>query len=122
RSSDNLLPDLVPDLRGPAHLPIRVESAGRTDSIKGGLRNTFDFVPDAPFTKLVVQLAGGKKGLLQNSRNICSKVYRATVKYTAHNGKTLTQRPPLKNSKCGKAKKRKAAKRAKRRAAQRAAR
>jgi hypothetical protein len=117
RSSDNLLPDLVPDLRGPAHLPIRVESAGRTDSIKGGLRNTFDFVPDAPFTKLVVQLQGGKKGLLQNSRNICSQVYRATVKYTAHNGKTLTQRPPLKNSKCGKAKKRKAAKRAKRRAA-----
>jgi hypothetical protein len=116
RSSDNLLPDLVPDLRGPAHLPIRVESAGRTDSINGGLRNTFDFVPDAPFTKLVVQLEGGRKGLLQNSRNICSQVYRATVKYTAHNGKTLTQRPPLKNSKCGKAKKRKAAKGAKRRA------
>jgi hypothetical protein len=120
RSSDNLLPDLVPDLRGPAHLPIKVESAGRTDSIKGGLRNTFDFVPDAPFTKLVVQLQGGKKGLLQNSRNICSQLYRATVEYTAHNGKTLTQRPPLRNSKCGKAKKRKAA--AKRRALRRAVR
>jgi hypothetical protein len=105
RSSDNLLPDLVPDLRGPANLPIKVESAGRTDSIKGGLRNTFDFVPDAPFTKLVVQLQGGKKGLLQNSRSICLQIYRATIEYTAHNGKTLTQRPPLKNSKCGKARK-----------------
>jgi hypothetical protein len=116
RSSDNLLPDLVPDFRGPTYQPLRIEASGRTDSIKGGIRNTFDFVPDAPFTKVVVQLQGGKKGLLQNSRNICSQVYRATVEYTAHNGKTLTQRPPLKNSKCGKAKKRKGAKRAKRRA------
>jgi hypothetical protein len=106
RSSDNLLPDLVPDLRGPAHLPLKVESAGRTDSIRGGIRNTFDFVPDAPFTKLVVQLQGANKGLLQNSRNICSQAYRATVEYTAHNGKTFTARPPLKNPKCGKANKR----------------
>ena len=73
RSSDNLLPDLVPDLRGPAYQPIRVESAGRTDSIHGGIRNTFDFIPDAPFTKLVTRLQGGKKGLLVNSRNICAQ-------------------------------------------------
>jgi hypothetical protein len=122
RSSDNLLPDLVTDFRGPAYQPVRIEAAGRTDSIKGGIRNTFDFVPDAPFTKLIVQLQGGKKGLLQNSRNICSQVYRATIEFEAHNGKTLTQRPPLKNPKCGKAKKRKGSKGAKRRAAQRAAR
>ncbi len=64
RSSDNLLPDLVPDLRGPAYQPIRIESAGRTDSIKGGIRNTFSFIPDAPFTKLVTRLQAGKKGLL----------------------------------------------------------
>jgi hypothetical protein len=103
RSSDNLLPDLVPDLRGPADLPIRFESAGRTDSVRGGLRNTFDFVPDAPFTKLVVQLMGGNKGLLVNSRDICAKAYRATVKYGAHNGFTYTDNPPLK-AKCAKAK------------------
>ncbi len=95
RSSDNLLPDLVPDLRGPAYQPIRVESAGRTDSIHGGIRNTFDFIPDAPFTKLVTRLQGGKKGLLVNSRNICARTYRATVKYTAHNGRTYTAHPKL---------------------------
>ncbi len=95
RSSDNLLPDLVPDLRGPAYQPIKVESAGRTDSIHGGIRNTFDFIPDAPFTKLVTRLQGGKKGLLVNSRNICAKTYRATVKYTAHNGRTYTAHPKL---------------------------
>ncbi len=95
RSSDNLLPDLVPDLRGPAYQPIKVESAGRTDSVNGGIRNTFDFIPDAPFTKLVTKLQGGKKGLLVNSRNICAKTYRATVKYTAHNGRTYTAHPKL---------------------------
>ena len=64
RCSDNLLPDVVPDLRGPAYQPIRLETAGRTDSIRGGIRTTIDFVPDAPFTKATVALQGGNKGLL----------------------------------------------------------
>jgi hypothetical protein len=104
RSSDNPLPDLVTDLRGPANQPIKLEAAGRTDSIKGGIRNTFDFVPDAPFTKLTLQMQGGKKGLLVNSRNICKKATRATIHYSAHNGATFTDQPVLK-PKCGKAKK-----------------
>jgi hypothetical protein len=98
RSSRNLLPDLVPDLRGPANLPIRIESAGRIDEIGGGIRNTFDFIPDAPFTKLVMRLKGGNKGLLQNSRNICRRAFRATVKMDAHNGKVHDTRPMLKAS------------------------
>ncbi|HWM54869.1 MAG TPA: hypothetical protein VNO20_05730 [Solirubrobacterales bacterium] len=101
RSSDNTLPDLVPDLRGPAYQPLRVEAAGRTDSIRGGIRNTFDFVPDAPFTKLVLQLPGGRKGLLINSRDICKGTNRATVKAAAHNGDRITLRPKL-QVKCGK--------------------
>jgi hypothetical protein len=100
RSSDNQLPDLVPDLRGPVQMPIQVEAAGRTDSVNGGLRNSFDYVPDAPFTKLVMQLRGGKKGLLQNSRNICASTSRATVKYSAHNGKVREGHPELEAS-CG---------------------
>ena len=106
RSSDNKLPDLVPDLRGPAQMPIKVEAAGRTDSINGGIRNSFDYIPDAPFTKLVMQLRGGKKGLLQNSTDICSEDFRATVNYTAHNGKSREGHPALIDSKCGKAKRR----------------
>jgi hypothetical protein len=100
RSSDNLLPDLVPDLRGPAYQPIKLESAGRTDSVNGGIRNTFDFIPDASFTKLVLEMEGGKKGLLVNSRNICKQVNRATVKYSAHNGLTTEARPALKVASC----------------------
>jgi hypothetical protein len=95
RSSDNPLPDLVPDLRGPAYQPIKLESAGRTDSIRGGIRNSFDFVPDAAFTKLVLQMQGGKKGLLVNSRNICKRKNRVTVKMGAHNGATFEARPVL---------------------------
>jgi hypothetical protein len=116
RSSDNELPDLVVDLRGPAYQPIRFEAAGRTDSIHGGIRNTFDFVPDAPFTRLVAQLRGAKKGLLVNSRDICKKTYRATVKYTAHNGLSYVDHPPLRAQCKGQAKKHKAKGMARRRA------
>jgi hypothetical protein len=104
RSSDNPLPDLVPDLKGPAFQPIRFESAGKTDSIHGGIRNTFSFVPDVPFTKLTLQLQGGKKGLLVNSRNICNSTNRADADYTAHNGLGYAIEPVLK-AKCKKANK-----------------
>jgi hypothetical protein len=101
RSSANKLPDLVPDLRGPAGQPIKLEAAGRTDTVKGALRNTFEFVPDVPFTKLVLQLDGGDKGLLQNTRNLCAiDKNRAEVKFGAHNGLASTARPLLK-AKCG---------------------
>jgi hypothetical protein len=96
RASDNQLPDLVLDLRGPPSRPIRIVAGGKTDSIKGGIRNTFSFVPDVPFTKLTVKLAGGKKSLLENSRNLCKKTFRADVSYRGHNGLKFSARPPLK--------------------------
>jgi hypothetical protein len=104
RSSDNPLPDLVPDLRGPAHQPLKLEASGRTDSVNRGIRNTFDFVPDAPFTKLVLRMQGGKKGLLENSRDICAEPYRAKVSFGAHNGARHEVRPLLR-ARCGKARK-----------------
>jgi hypothetical protein len=107
RSSDNPLPDLVPDLHGPAYQPIHFEAAGKTDSVRGGIRNTFSFVPDVPFTKLTLQLQGGKKGLLVNSRNICAATNRADASYTAHNGLTYSAEPALK-ARCGKKARKKA--------------
>ena len=41
-------------------------------------------------------MQGGNKGLLVNSRNICARTYRATVKFTAHNGLTRTIHPKVK--------------------------
>jgi hypothetical protein len=111
RSSDNPLPDLVVALKGPDSQPIEVVLAGRIDSIHGGIRNTFDVVPDVPVTSFTLKMQGGKKGLLVNSRNICKPVNRATVKFSAQNGRESTLRPKLQNS-CGEA-----AKKAKRRSA-----
>jgi hypothetical protein len=104
RSSDNKLPDLVADLRGPAHQPIRIELVGRTDAVKGALRNTFDIVPDAPASTFRLELFGGKRGLIVNSRNICGRDYRAMVEMEAHNGKASQSQPAVKNGKCKKQK------------------
>jgi hypothetical protein len=107
RSSDNPLPDLVVALRGPDSLPIEVQAAGRIDSVRGGIRNSFELVPDAPITRFVLRMQGGKKGLLVNSRQLCrGKVQSATVRAVAHNGKRRDFSPVLHN-KCGKGKKQK---------------
>lgn len=94
RSSNNPLPDLVAALRGPDGQPVEVELAGRTDSVNGGIRNTFDVVPDAPVSRFTLRLLGGKKSLLVNSRDLCKgKPQRATAKFTAQNGLRYDIRP-----------------------------
>jgi hypothetical protein len=101
RSSDNKLPDLVGTLNGIA----TVDVVGRIDSIKGGIRNTFDVVPDAPVDQFVLRMQGGKKGLVINSQDLCAKANRATVRFTAQNGRTYNYRPVVVADGCGKAKK-----------------
>jgi hypothetical protein len=102
RSSSNPLPDLVADLNGQIHVVLK----GRIDSVHGGIRTTFGSVPDAPVTRFVLSMRGGKKGLLVNSRDICKRVNRATVKFDAQNGKIADFRPALR-AQCGKAAKHK---------------
>ena len=63
----------------------------------GGIRNTFQVVPDAPVTKFVLSMQGGKKGLLVNSENICKKPQRAVANFTAHNGNSTNTRPLIRN-------------------------
>ena len=97
RSSDNPLPDLVADLHG----QIELEVAGRIDSVKGGLRDNLEGIPDAPVSKFVLTMKGGKRGLLRNSASLCrGRPGRATVQIDGQNGKTADQRPALKVS-CG---------------------
>ncbi len=106
RSSDHELPDLVVALSGPPSQPIQVDAVARIDSVKGGIRTTFEGVPDLPVSSFVLNMAGGKKGLLQNSTDVCKKVNRATGLFAAHNGKGIELRPALRNGKCRKAKRR----------------
>jgi hypothetical protein len=97
RSSSNPLPDLVVDLRGQIHVAL----VGRIDSVKGGIRTTFDSVPDAPVSKFTLEMQGGKKGLLENSRDLCKSVNKATAEFTGQNGAAKESRPVLK-AKCPK--------------------
>ncbi len=102
RSSPHPLPDLVLAMHG----LIDFNAIGRIDSVNGGIRNTFDFVPDAPITKVVLSMQGGKKGLLENSTNLCKTKNVAIAKLAAHNGKALEAKPVL-QAKCPKGKKQK---------------
>jgi hypothetical protein len=101
RSSSNPLPDLVVDLRGQIHVAL----VGRIDSVNGGIRTSFDSVPDAPVSKFTLQMQGGRKGLLVNSRDICKHPNRAVAQFTAQNGKELIAKPLL-QAKCPKSSKR----------------
>jgi hypothetical protein len=65
-------------------------------------------VLDAPVSKFVLEMQGGKKGLIVNSVDLCAAKHRATVKLTGHNGKRYNTKPELKASGCKKRKKRKA--------------
>jgi len=105
RSSTNKLPDLVVALHGPPSQPIAVDAVAKIDSINGGIRSTFEGVPDLPVSSFVLSMQGGKKGLLQNSTNICKATNKATALLAAQNSKGVELRPELKSSKCAKAKK-----------------
>jgi hypothetical protein len=96
RSSSHKLPDLVLALRGPAYQPIAFDAVGRVDSVHGGLRVRFEEVPDAPISKVIVTAQGAKKGLFQNSTDICKGIHRATLKLDAQNGKVHDTQPQMK--------------------------
>jgi len=83
RSSNNTLPDMVADLKG----QVDVVLDGKIDSYKGGIRTTFEGIPDLPVSKFVLVLPGGKHGLLQNSTNLCAKPVKGVIKLTGHNSR-----------------------------------
>jgi hypothetical protein len=102
RSSEHELPDLVATLH---HAEINVALIGRVDLVKaGGIRNTFEFVPDAPVTSADFVFDGAAKGLLENSANICKGTHKAKVLLKAHSGKRVQYKTPLKPTGCKKGK------------------
>jgi hypothetical protein len=99
RSSNHQLPDLVASLDGQIH----VDLAGRIDSVNERIRNTFWAVPDAPVSKFVLTMQGGKKGLLVNNTELCGANPRASVQFTGQNGKVSSSNPLVKTD-CEKSK------------------
>lgn len=98
RSSDNRLPDLAVVLRGPDSQPIELDLAGRINSAKGGIQIAFGTTPDAPISRLVLRMRGGRDGLLVNARGICVVRPHASVRLRAQNGKRATRSPRLRTS------------------------
>ena len=88
------------DLHGQVHLV----AVGYVDAVvkKGTeisrIRTTFAKVPDAPLSRVVIHLKGGKEGVLQNSENLCSRRRSATVRMSAHNNKSHNFSAPIATS------------------------
>ncbi len=98
-SSDDLLPNLVADLRGQVNVQLR----GVISSKRGGLKTVFEAVPDVPVKKFVLDMSGGEKSLLVNSTNLCKSEQTAVLKMKAQNGKQANNNKYRLNiSSCGK--------------------
>jgi hypothetical protein len=97
RASEHKLPDLVADLHG----QFNIEVSARIDSVKGaGLRARFETVPDAPVSEFVLEMAGGKKGLLVNSGNLCKADRGAEQDLVGQNGAAVDRKVKLQSA-CG---------------------
>lgn len=101
-SSKHELPDLVADLRG----QVRIQLYGVISSKNGGIKTVFNNTPDVPVNKFILRMKGGKKkGLLQNSQNLCQGPLSSVMNLKGQNGKRVkNNKLPLKVSGCGKKK------------------
>ncbi len=97
------LPDLAVALRGrvPLQLLGFIDSVGKKGAEVRRVRSRFLNVPDAPVSRFELKLAGGKKGLLENSKNLCKSSDRAKFQLAGQNGKTENTEPLVQVS-CGK--------------------
>jgi hypothetical protein len=92
RAPSGGLPDLLADLQiGQFHLLLH----GHTAAPGGRLGVRFPALPDAPLTKAVFTLAGGRGGIFVNSETLCGRPGRAEASLGAHNGKRIRLRPLL---------------------------
>ncbi|HWB68986.1 MAG TPA: hypothetical protein VG518_03330 [Solirubrobacterales bacterium] len=81
--SGHALPDLLVDLRGQVNVRLR----GTVTSKGGRIKTVFAAVPDVPVSRFTLNMQGGKKGLLFNSRDLCAKRALSFAKFRAQNGK-----------------------------------
>lgn len=84
-SSDNLLPDLLVDLKGQVNVRLR----GVISSEHGRLKTVFSNTPDVAVNRFTLTMKGGSKGLLVNSRNLCSRQTSGFLNLKAQNSRKL---------------------------------
>jgi hypothetical protein len=82
----HVLPDLVADLRG----QVEIQLHGVISSKHGGIKTVFNETPDVPLTKFILDMKGGKKGLIVNSaENTCDTKREAILNIKGQNGKKV---------------------------------
>jgi hypothetical protein len=99
RSSGRRLPDLVASLHSGA---IQIVLEGHIGPAKGGIRTEFTDLPDAPLTRFVMRLRGGRHGLLENSANICVSPPLATARAIGQNNRGAAFSSQLRSDRCRK--------------------
>ena len=68
---------------------------------KARIRTVFDPVPDVPVSRFTMTMFGGKRSLLENSRNLCGKPALSVLALTAQNDKQLrAKKVPLEVPAC----------------------
>ncbi|HEV7771388.1 MAG TPA: hypothetical protein VGO66_12130 [Solirubrobacterales bacterium] len=103
RSSAHRLPDLVASLHAGEIKIILEGEIGPTK--QGGIETFFAELPDEPLDKFTMTLHGGRRGLLQNSYDICKEPPLATVKALGQNNIGAQFTTTLRGQCKGKAKK-----------------
>jgi hypothetical protein len=95
------LPDVVAALKGQFDFNVVIAVlTSENERVRTKVLNA----PDAPVSKFTIKLAGGKKGLLENSENLCARTQRAGLKLIGQNGRLHKVQPVVKTS-CGGGKK-----------------
>jgi hypothetical protein len=84
-SSNHTLPDLLANLHG--QVPIRLR--GVISSEHGRLKTVFNNTPDVAVDKFVLTMKGGNKGLLINTRDLCSRQTTGFLNLKAQNSRQL---------------------------------
>ena len=79
----------------------KIDVVGKIDSRLGGLRASFDVLPDAPVTKFTMTLHGGEQGLIANATNVCAFPQVATAKFIGQDNAIKARRIQVKSTSCG---------------------
>jgi hypothetical protein len=80
---------------------VKLVPRAETVTVKGRLQTTVPTVPDAPIGHFRLELFGGERGYLVNTRDVCGKAPAIKISYVAQNGKTRTEIAKVK-APCGK--------------------
>ncbi len=98
RAPSHRYPDLVAEVEGAG---VRLVLHGRTGTTRDGrLRFRLLGLPDLPLSQATVVLAGGRRGIVANSRPLCGHRQRGYARLAGQNGKRANARPVLRLSGC----------------------